>query len=125
MECKLSIFNQPTNHPNEPGKIIQIYRFSGNLGQFGVKFDYFRFVIEYEYIQPKDRENVGFNFEIHELHLNDACFSNTQCLHDGECVSKGYGQEYKEGFSCSCKEPYEDKSKCKDKDYCKYKVSFI
>ena len=125
MECKPLTPNQPTDDPNESGNVNQICQFSGNLAQFGTKFDYFRFVIEYEYQKPKDKTNTEFNFEIHELHLNDACFSNNQCLHGGECVSKEYGQEYKEGFSCNCKKPYEDKSKCKRQDYCKYFVRLI
>ena len=125
MVCTTQFSMNQTTAPNQVDSIIQTHQFNGNLDQIGTtKFNYLRLLIQFEYQQSKDASGIPtFHFDILELHLNDACFNNAQCLNNGECISQEYAEQVKQGFRCQCKQPYEDESNCKEKDYCKNAVS--
>ena len=126
MVCTTQFAISQTTAPNQVDSVIQTHQFNGNLNQIGTtKFNYLRLLIQFEYQQSKDTNGIptSFEFEILELHLNDACFNNAQCLNNGQCISQEYTEQVNQGFRCQCKQPYEDESNCKEKDYCKNAVS--
>ena len=120
--CK-SISSFDTKQSSDPNIDHLFYQLNGNLNQLGNNVNYYKLLLLIEYQQANDGSLKNFKFEIRDFQLNDACYSNSQCLNDGECVSEDYNVNIK-GFKCICKYGFEDKSYCKEKDFCKGDVSF-